>query len=79
MARADLSLREVQHYDTLPPMIQSFRQDSGTALDLMAHIEFHQTPAAEQGQPFPHGDAQQGLDEQFRIGHELGHLTGVSG
>lgn len=71
MAQADLSLREVQHYDTLPPMIQSFRQDSGTALDLMAHIEFHQTPAAEHGQALLHGHAQQAHDEQFRIGHEL--------
>ena len=45
----------------------------------MAHIEFHQTPAAEQGQMFPHGDAQQGLDEQFRIGHELDILLEYPG
>ena len=79
MAQADLSVQEVQQVDTIPPLIHTFRQDSGTALDLMAHIEFHQTPAAEQGQMFPHGDAQQGLDEQFRIGHELDILLEYPG
>ena len=56
------------------PDIATCRLDDGTSLDILATIEFHQTPAAGLGQLPPHGDAMQGHDEQMQVGQELDAL-----
>lgn len=59
--------------------IYTYRQDSGTALDILTQIEFHQTPAAALGQFAPHEDTEEGLDELLQVGHELDALLDYPG
>ena len=61
------------------PGVTTCRLDDGTSLDILAAIEFHQTPAAGIGQIPPHGDAMQGHDEQMQVGQELDALLSHPG